>query len=93
MRPRGSCTRVNWRLKVVKLVAAGVVAAFVVTGLGLAAGDAHAGRCSPGGGGGWGGWFGKGNNGFGNGGFDGVPGKSGNNKSPNSGQKRQDRVR
>jgi hypothetical protein len=62
----------------------------IKTVLGFAAKDAHAGRCSPGGGG----WFGKkGNNGFGNGGFDGVPGHSGNSKAPNAGQKREDRVR
>lgn len=35
----------------------------------------------------------KGNNGFGNGGFDGVPGNSGNNGSPNAGQKTADQVR
>jgi hypothetical protein len=32
----------------------------------------------------------QGNNGFGNGGFDGVPGNSGNNKSPNAGEKKAD---
>jgi hypothetical protein len=35
----------------------------------------------------------QGNNGFGNGGGDGVPGNSGNNPSPNAGQKKADRVR
>lgn len=37
-----------------------------------------------------GGARGRGNNGFGNGGGDGVPGNSGNNRSPNAGQKRDD---
>ncbi|MCK6451151.1 MAG: hypothetical protein L6R19_09905 [Alphaproteobacteria bacterium] len=35
----------------------------------------------------------QGNNGFGNGGGDGVPGNSGNNASPNAGQKSADEVR
>ncbi|MHB1217766.1 MAG: hypothetical protein ACYC1L_06165 [Alphaproteobacteria bacterium] len=35
----------------------------------------------------------QGNNGFGNGGGDGVPGNSGNNRSPNAGQKGEDDVR
>jgi hypothetical protein len=51
---------------VVKLLAASALTVFVVTGLGFS-NDAHAGRCSPGGGsGGWnGGWHGG--NGGGNG--------------------------
>lgn len=36
---------------------------------------------------------GSGNNGFGNGGGDGVPGNSGNNPSPNAGQKAADEDR
>jgi hypothetical protein len=35
----------------------------------------------------------QGNNGFGNGGGDGVPGRSGDNKSPNAGEKRSDHDR
>jgi hypothetical protein len=51
--------------KVVKLLAASALALFMLAGLGLS--DAHAGRCSPGGGGGgWnGGWHGgNGGNGW-----------------------------
>lgn len=72
-----------------KWVVAGAFMAFVAGALGLAADDAHAARCKPGGGS----WFGKGNNGFGNGGFDGVPGRSGQSKAPSAGQKKADRVR
>lgn len=44
-------------------------------------------------GGGGGGHRVKGNNGFGNGGGDPAPGNSGSNNSPNSNQKKEDKVR
>jgi hypothetical protein len=69
----------------------------IKTVLGFTAKEAFAGCKGNGGFGGGGGKdFGDkqhGNNGFGNGGFDGVPGKSGDNKSHNAKQKKDDRDR